>query len=648
MNFTEQDLRSRLFFPNVQDTFLKAIQLVEYKIDFSIRELTEERLSMCERTQRIYALVLDKAEGTFKLKRIKIDSNSKFLFGRSLCLEQLCSICILNSQEWGPACFQQWSTGKRFIWQCQDSESFREMILALSQAMRTICPEKVDKIFPNISSFQSATYFQPTQQLQQNESFGPKEGQISVLAVDQLFEQEEQVDLQNLDVELLQAKWKKNKRTLSQNNATYFLNLRGKTGALVEEIEKSSKTLEEIKESLEVALLHSKSLEKDVQYLRTNNDALAIETKNQRAIYSTLCLLLEALNIDQKYLAALKNDDLTSLSGTRAIQEAFFSLVDKLTSSIPNEMGLSELLAVKEQQKYLSQEYAAFYRRFFDFFKELVNGQALKLLHDKNRFPRKGQPLKLWSHDELCNTLSRYSPLIAKFRQVSPEMHKSLLDVYCSIINPVYQKEIIEFLDEFIKGNCILKRHMAAITFNSKLGQPIKNISIEYNTVFNGDVKYPPHCLWEYILKSMLPILYQEKNAISKIFDLENPQETFARLANSIVPKMLGVLDEFFKADSSFFFKMLVETENGIMFLEDYSADVCNSSPLFAALKRLREYQGKFVQEQIVILREQGNEILKCKKHQNLFGMSLKFVVSRAFVFLIRIFRNFVLVWQVV
>jgi hypothetical protein len=68
------------------------------------------------------------------------------------------------------------------------------------------------------------------------------------------------------------------------------------------------------------------------------------------------------------------------------------------------------------------------------------------------------------------------------------------------------------------------------------------------------------------------------------------------------------------------------------MFLEDYSTEVC-TSPLFALLKRLREYQGKFVQEQIVILREQGNEILKCKKHQNLFGMSLKFVVSRVFVF---------------
>ena len=80
MNFQEQDLRQQLFSPMVLDNFLQAVQVMEYKVDIRLRELTKERLALCERTQTIYALVPSARQGRGKFQTEEIKNRRRWNF----------------------------------------------------------------------------------------------------------------------------------------------------------------------------------------------------------------------------------------------------------------------------------------------------------------------------------------------------------------------------------------------------------------------------------------------------------------------------------------------------------------------------------------------------------------------------------------
>ena len=87
---------------------------------------------------------------------------------------------------------------------------------------------------------------------------GSTEEKGSELNVDELFKGEDGIKVDAVDIELLEAKWKKMLNEIDTKNAAYLVGLGEKTSTLIGTLDSCIETMDAVDESFGVTFLHAK------------------------------------------------------------------------------------------------------------------------------------------------------------------------------------------------------------------------------------------------------------------------------------------------------------------------------------------------------------------------------------------------------
>ena len=308
--------------------------------------------------------------------------------------------------------------------------------------------------------------------------------------------------------------------------------------------------------------------------------------------------------------------NLRTTAGIKAMERGMDALIAKFKAHSQNT-ELDSLNAVGEQKQKFAQFTGTVSRRLFDFFSAFFKEQAETLFADKERFSKKERCVSLIGHDKFFNSTYIYNNILSNLFLLDPEMHLQIVQCYCSLLFPVYQKEIKELIDGLIEDHLAKKQH-ASVTFEVKKSQSVSSNYPITKDSLGKNQKYAPHLILDYILKSFAPICIQEKIAIQRIF--YNRIEESESLSKSSIQKLLEIFTSlleptiplFYKADNSYIVKMIFSTERTFNFLSE--GTIKRYANLERLVKILVDFQYLFVTEQLGLIEEQKKQLIKGKK----------------------------------
>ncbi|RKP07488.1 exocyst complex component Sec3-domain-containing protein [Thamnocephalis sphaerospora] len=402
--------------------------------------------------------------------------------------------------------------------------------------------------------------------------------------------------------------------------------------AIITQLESAIRELDSIEAWSETFKGQLKVIGDDVQLIQSQNKAMHVQTRNQKALMHEVDELLAALSIPETSLSMLREESLSTDQGIVKAEEAAARLLRRLNNTFDD--GTRDMYVVNERVEYFQLHANNFAVRLVDFLKISFTFQADTCISEYNKSGAVAS-FALNGHRSLEESLSRYRGLMLWMKEIDPRRHNELLDLYAQAVNVAYKQETKELLD-FVVGVLMPKKQQHEDT-EHLFTSTTKGGYLPPTPTSGGPMrKYDLAGALAKAVQNIISAVVREQNFVTDLFHLgtsygymgwiRNGHKTVGKLDRpreqtkdvKLKKRMMGIMDDLFKGllvDLMASVEQVARVSSIVSIallatVEDLLQQLDNSNQQYAILmltnlqKRLANLYDRFIEEQLRAIEE--------------------------------------------